>query len=191
VLGQVITQLEDNDASVRGLGVIAGLADFKQRYDDQTPALDVNLAAKLASGDVGHVTYIKPSPIACEHPGIGPVGVGVDWTRKVVNEIGASQYWERCAIIITYDDYGGFYDHVAPPQLDALGCGFRVPCIIISPYAKKGFIDHTPLEHSSLCKFAETLFGIPAMTARDAQSADMLEAFDFTQAPRDFSDFKY
>ena len=108
-----------------------------------------------------------------------------------MNEIGSSQYWSKCAIFITYDDYGGFYDHVPPPQVDQLGLGFRVPCTVVSPYAKKGFVDHTQFEHSSLLKFAETLFGIPAMTARDAAAADMTDAFDFTQTPRDFSEFRF
>src|SRR5581483_1325490 len=166
VVGQLITTLEDNDASVKGLDVVSALPDFAQCYDDQTAALDVNLAALLAQGKVGNVTWIKPSPLVCEHPGIGPVSAGVDWTRKVVNEIGASAYWGRCVILITFDDYGGFYDHVAPPQVDKLGYGFRVPCIIVSPYAKKGFVDHTPLDHASLCKLAETLFGIAPMATR-------------------------
>ncbi len=191
IVGQLITSLEDNDASVSGLDVVAALPDFKQRYDDQTATLDTNLAALLASGQVGNVTYIKPAPFACEHPGVGPVGFGCDWTRKVVNEIGNSQYWNHCAILITFDDYGGFYDHVAPPQLDKLGLGFRVPCIIVSPYAKKGFVDHTQYEHASLCKFSEKVFGLPAMSTRDAASADMTDAFDFTQQPRSFADFHF
>src|SRR5262249_48668145 len=95
-----------------------------------------------------------------------------------------------CAIFITWDDFGGFYDHVPPPQVDYLGLGFRVPCLVVSPFAKKGFVDHTQLEHSSLCKFAESLFGLPAMTARDAAAKGMMEASDFKQTPRKFSEFK-
>jgi phospholipase C len=191
VVGQLITSLEDNEVSVSGLDVLSGLPDFKQRYDDQTAALDMNLAGLLASGAVGNVTYIRPAPLVCEHPGVGLVGLGADWTRKVVNEIGNSPYWSHCAILITWDDYGGWYDHVPPPQLDKLGLGFRVPCIVVSPYAKRGFVDHTQYEHASLCKFAETAFGLPAMSSRDAQSADMTDAFDFSQVPRSFSEFQF
>jgi phospholipase C len=190
-IGQLITTLEDNDASIKGLDVVSALPDFATRYDSTTASLDQNLAGLLAAGNCGNVTWIRPAPLVCEHPGIGLVGLGAEWTRNVVNAIGASQYWGHCVIFITYDDYGGFYDHVAPPQLDALGLGPRVPCTIISPYAKKGFVDHTLYEHSSLCKFAETVFGLPAMSARDAQSADMTNAFDFTQPPRSFADFKF
>ena len=107
-----------------------------------------------------------------------------------MNAIGASQYWDRCVIFITWDDFGGFYDHVPPPQVDSMGLGFRVPCLIVSPYAKKGYVDHTQYEHSSICKFAESLYDLPAMTARDAAANDMMNAFDFTQKPRPFSDFK-
>ena len=105
--------------------------------------------------------------------------------------VGASQYWGSCAILITWDDYGGFYDHVPPPQVDDLGLGFRVPCIVLSPYARKGAIDSTLYEHSSCVKLAETVFGIPAMTARDAAANDLTNAFDFNQAPRDFSEFYF
>ncbi|HZU95228.1 MAG TPA: alkaline phosphatase family protein [Planctomycetota bacterium] len=190
-IGQLITTLEDNDASVKGLDVVSALPDFAHCYDSNTAAMDVNLAPLLQSGEVGNVTWIRPAPLVCEHPGVSSVTAGAAWTKAVVNEIGASQYWDHCAILITFDDYGGWYDHVAPPQLDYLGLGFRVPCIIVSPYAKKGFVDKTQLEHASLCKFAETIFGLPAMSTRDAQSADMTEAFDFTQPPRPFSDFKF
>src|SRR5581483_6403688 len=144
-----------------------------------------------AQGQVGHVTWIKPSPFNCEHPGISSVKTGTEWTRKIVNQIGASQYWGRCAILITWDDFGGFYDHVAPPQVDNLGLGFRVPCIVVSPYAKKGAVCHTQYEHSSMMKFAETVFGLPAMSSRDAASGDMTDCFDFTQTPRDFSEFHF
>jgi phospholipase C len=177
--------------SIKGLDVVTALPDFALCYDDQTSALDTNLGPLLAAGKVGNVTYIRPAGFASEHPGLGPVGAGADWTRKVVNEIGNSKYWSHCAIFITFDDYGGFYDHVPPPQLDRLGLGFRVPCIVVSPYAKRGYVDSTLYEHSSLLKFAETIFRLPAMSSRDARSADMTNAFDFAQPPRSFTEFAF
>jgi phospholipase C len=188
---QLLAALEGNAASIKALDVAASLPSFATNYDETTATLDTNLAGLLASGQVGQYTYIKPAPLVCEHPGISPVGQGAEWTRNVVNAIGQSQYWDHCAILITFDDSGGFYDHVAPPQVDRLGLGFRVPCIVISPYAKKGYVDHTLYEHSSLCKFTETVFGLPPMSARDAASADMTNAFDFAQPARPFSDFKF
>jgi phospholipase C len=78
---------------------------------------------------------------------------------------------------------------VTPPVVDALGCGFRVPCLVISPYAKKGVVDHTVTETVSLPKTAETFFGIPPMATRDAKANDLTTAFDFSQPARPFSDF--
>jgi phospholipase C len=186
-----LENLMNNAGSMKAIDVLTALPDFGTQYDDQTSNLDQNLAGLLSQGAVGHVTWFKPAPYVCEHPAWGEVDKGAEWTRQLVNAIGASSYWDHCAIIITWDDFGGFYDHVAPPQVDQFGLGFRVPCILISPYAKKGFVDHTQFEHSSLCKFAETVFGLPPMSTRDAASADMTDAFDFTQQPRAFSDFHF
>ena len=94
-----------------------------------------------------------------------------------------SSFWNSTAIFISWDDFGGFYDHVAPPQLDAWGLGPRVPLLIISPYSKSGYIEHQQLEFSSVVKFIEELFQLPFLTARDTNSNDMFDAFDFTQAP--------
>jgi phospholipase C len=186
----VLAELEDNnDGSVECLDCVASLASFNQRFM-KVPSLSSSLAGLLAKG-VGNVTWIKPACANCEHPGLSDVPTGVAWTKQVINTIGQSQYWNHCAIFVTWDDFGGFYDHVAPPQVDYLGLGFRVPCLVVSPFAKKGFVDHTQYEHSSLCKFAESLFGLPAMTARDAAASDMTNGFDFTQPPRKFSDFQF
>ncbi len=189
VVGQVATLVEDNYASIEMIDAAKGLADFSTNYNT-TASLDQNLAGLLAQGTVGNVTWIRPSAGDSEHPALGAVDDGSAWTMSVVNAIGQSQYWSKCAIFIVWDDYGGFYDHVAPPQVDQFGLGFRVPCIVLSPYAKQG-VDHTQLEHSSVVKFAETVFGLPTMTARDAAAADLTDAFDFTQTPRPFSDFHF
>jgi len=76
------------------------------------------------------------------------------------------------------------YDHVPPPQIDAFGLGFRVPCLIISPYAKEGFIDHTQAEFSSILKFVEAVHSLPPLTQRDARASNLFEAFEFSQSPR-------
>jgi phospholipase C len=94
-----------------------------------------------------------------------------------------SQYWQSTAIIITWDDYGGFYDHVKPPYIDAYGEGFRVPALVISPWAKPGFIDHTQYEFSSLLRLAEDNFQLATLGHRDSLVNDMMNSFDFNQAP--------
>jgi phospholipase C len=95
-----------------------------------------------------------------------------------------SKYWNSTAIFVTWEDWGGWYDHVAPPQVDSLGLGFRLPCLVISPYAKQGFVDHTQTDFTSILKFIETVHSLPPLTGRDAAASSMQEAFDFSQAPR-------
>jgi phospholipase C len=105
----------------------------------------------------------------------------------IVNVVGESPYWPSSAIFVTWDDFGGFFDHVAPPQVDQYGYGFRVPCLVISPFAKAGFIDSTVNDHTSILKFVETRFGLSPLSTRDAAANSFLEAFDFTQPPRPFA----
>jgi phospholipase C len=112
----------------------------------------------------------------------------------VVNAIGASKYWNTSAIIVTWDDWGGFYDNAAPPQLDYRGLGIRVPCLIISPYAKRGHVSHVQYEYGSILRFIEEVNGIPpgsigptSLGYTDARANSLDDAFDFTQKPRKFS----
>ena len=85
---------------------------------------------------------------------------------------------------MTWDDFGGFYDHVPPPHLDLYGLGPRVPAMVISPWAKRGLIDHDQMDFASVLKFIETVFELPSLTARDGRANDMLSAFDFSGAPQ-------
>jgi phospholipase C len=97
--------------------------------------------------------------------------------------------WEKMAIFITWDDWGGWYDHVAPPKAEEwkdgtqFRYGPRVPCLVVSPYAKKGYISKTLRSHVSLLAFCEKLFEIKPLTARDKAADDMSDCFDLTQAP--------
>jgi phospholipase C len=187
---QILANVADFDQSIKLIDVATALPSFQTNYVE-TPELDQKLEQILASGGGANVVWIKPHAFNSEHPGLGGVAQGAEWTRQIVNAIGESPYWGHCAIFITWDDYGGFYDHVAPPQVDAFGLGFRVPCIVLSPWAKKGFVDHTLYEHSSLVRFAEDRFGISPMASRDAAATGMSGAFDFSQAPRSFSEFRF
>ena len=137
----------------------------------------------LKNGSLPQVSWVMPSDKLSEHPP-NNMTVGMDWVVNVVNSIMNSQYWNSTAIIVTWDEYGGFYDHVAPPQIDKYGLGFRVPAIIISPYAKAGFIDHTQYQFESMLKFIEWRFNLPPLTERDAHANNLLNAFDFSQKPR-------
>jgi hypothetical protein len=118
-----------------------------------------------------------------EHPP-NTACLGENWTVTQLNAIMNGPDWNSTAIFITWDDFGGFYDHVPPPQVDGFGLGMRVPLLIISPYAKAGYISHTQYEFASILKFIETRFGLPPMATRDANANDMTDSFDFTQTPR-------
>jgi phospholipase C len=130
------------------------------------------------------VAWIMPETDALsEHPPYN-ITAGQDYVVKEINDIMKSQYWSSSAIILTWDDYGGWYDHATPPQLDQYGLGFRVPALIISPFAKQGFVDDTLSEHASTLKLIETVFHLPSLGTRDVKASNLLDAFNFNQQPR-------
>jgi phospholipase C len=105
------------------------------------------------------------------------------YVTKLINAVMQSHYWANCAIILVWEDYGGFYDHVPPIQTDEYGFGFRVPALVISPYSRSGVVIHTLYDLTSPLKLIETKFGLAALTTRDAASNTMLECFDFSPQP--------
>jgi len=127
------------------------------------------------------VSWLVTGPES-EHP-VNSISYGENWTVTQVNAVMQGPDWSSTAIFITWDDYGGFYDHVAPPGLDQFGLGPRVPLLIISPYAKPGHISHTRYEFSSVLKFIEERWGLPTLTERDAEAYDTVDSFDFSQTP--------
>jgi len=134
------------------------------------------------NGNLPNVCWIV-SGATSEHPPDSSC-VGENWTVQQINAIMQGPDWNSSAIFLTWDDFGGFYDHVPPPKVDNFGFGPRVPLMIISPFAKQGFVTHTQYEFSSLLKFAEKRFNLPPLTVRDTDANDMTDAFDFTQNPR-------
>ncbi len=106
------------------------------------------------------------------------------YVTGLVNAVMQSPEWDSTVIFLAWDDWGGFYDHVAPPQVDQYGYGIRVPSMVIGPYVKESYIDHTTYSFESWLKITEERFGIVPMTSRDTGADDMLGAFDFTQKPR-------
>jgi len=129
------------------------------------------------------VTWVTPQFALSEHPEYNFCH-GENWTTQVVDAIMQSPMWKDTAIFITWDDWGGFYDHVAPPQVDEFGFGIRVPLLVISPYAKPAFIDHQRGEFSTVLRFIEDNWGLTQLTHRDRDSVNLSEAFDFGQEPR-------
>jgi phospholipase C len=135
----------------------------------------------VRDGKLAEVTWAVPPVGLNEHPGGPSVCMGENWTVRYINAIMRSKFWPSTAIFVVWDDFGGFYDHVPPPHYDVMGLGPRVPLLIISPWAKEGYVDGTTYELSSVVKFIETIFGLRSLTQRDAQSDNMLGAFDFDQ----------
>ena len=125
------------------------------------------------------VAFYKPVGAKNQHPGYSTILEGDLDVKEVVDAIRQSPIWSSTAIIITYDEYGGFWDHVSPPQIDRWGVGTRIPAIIISPFAKKGYIDHTFYETTSILKFIENRFELTPLSTRDAQANGLENAFKF------------
>ncbi|HTU42122.1 MAG TPA: alkaline phosphatase family protein [Candidatus Aquilonibacter sp.] len=123
---------------------------------------------------LGHELNDHPPESICQ---------GENETVLYMNALMQSPEWNSSAVFLTWDDDGGFYDHVAPPNVDRFGFGPRVPLIIISPYAMPGYISHTQYEFSSVLKFIEELFGLPSLTSRDGDANDTTDSFDFNQTP--------
>lgn len=140
-------------------------------------------AIDAKAGNLPAVSWIStPSPVS-EHPPSSTCE-GENWTVSLLQALASGPHWNDSAMFITWDDFGGFYDHVAPTQIDKFGLGFRVPLLVVSPFAKPGYIDHTRAEFSSVLKFIETNWDLPPLTDRDRDSPDMTQVFDFHQTPR-------
>ena len=134
-------------------------------------------------GELPNVSWFIPEVIYSEHPPLS-ARIGEQDSVRLVSAVSESPLWKSSAIFLTWDDFGGFYDHVPPPQIDAIGLGFRVPTLVVSPFAKPGFVCHTQFEHSSLVKFIETNFELGSLGKRDVKANDMMDCFDFSQKPQ-------
>jgi phospholipase C len=143
-------------------------------------------AVDVKNGTLSDVSWMIGAPGGDEHPSADIQTGQNSVADDVVNNLGGSDYWDSVAMFVTWDCFGGFYDHVVPPQVDQYGYGFRVPCLVISPYAKEGFLDGATNDHTSILKFVEDRYGLSPLSTRDAAANNMSEAFDFTQTPRAF-----
>jgi len=149
---------------------------------------ECNVFQDVSSGTLPQVSWVIPEEDDSDHPG-GPSSLddGPAWVGAVVNAIGKSKYWKSTAVIVTWDDWGGFYDHEKPPFFDTMGgLGFRVPLLVISPYVPKGEITKTQYEFASILKFVEGTFGLGSMGTTDVRATSISDMFDFNQKPRGY-----
>jgi uncharacterized protein (TIGR03437 family) len=135
------------------------------------------------TGKLPQVSWIIPNSGLSEHPPAS-IATGMNYVTGLVNAVMNSPEWNSTAIFIAWDDWGGFYDHVDPPKVDQYGLGIRVPGLVISPYARQGYVDHKTYSFESWLKLIEERFGVMPMTGRDNTANDMTDAFDFTQQLR-------
>ena len=151
-----------------------------------------NILQDIKNGKLPAVSWVIPGGLQSDHAG-GNNGTGPSWVASVVNAIGGSQYWSSTAIFITWDDWGGWYDHVAPKVIhdgrswgSGYAYGFRVPLVIVSPYANPGYVSHVTHDFSSILRFTEEVFGLPSLGFGDAYADDLFDSFNFGQQPRAF-----
>jgi phospholipase C len=159
------------------------------KYGNGTPGQAAHLHDEqeflraLSDNTLPAVAFVKPAGADDEHPGYASLARGQQHVADLVQAVQQSPAWADTAIIITYDENGGFWDHVAPPKGDRWGPGTRVPTIVISPYAKKGYVDHTQYDTTSILKLIEDRWGLAPLSTRDAAANGLANAFDFSQTP--------
>ena len=146
---------------------------------------ETNVFADIANHKLASLTWVTPSAVNSDHPGFKE-DYGPSWVAQIVNAVGESSYWKSTAIVVVWDDWGGWYDHVAPKHFGYGELGFRVPMIVISPYAKAGTVSHTQYEFGSILQFAEDTFGLGRLGTTDVRASSIADTLDFTQKPIKF-----
>jgi phospholipase C len=157
-------------------------------YTTQSPA---PILTDIANGQLPSVSWVIPAGQNSDHAGSTATTGGPSWVASIVNAIGTSSYWSNTAIIVTWDDWGGWYDHVPPPRVVNDGVswgsgyiyGFRVPLIVISPYAKAAYISHVNHDFGSILNLIEKTFGLSSLGYADAYADDLSDCFDYNQTP--------
>jgi len=162
------------------LGMISSVAGNTSRVAHEK-ILGGAFLSDVKTGNLPAVSWIMPDDNESDHPPY-PLSVGQSYVKGLVSAIQSSQYWQSTVIFLTWDDYGGWYDHVVPPQVDKMGDGFRVPMIMISPMAKPGVVDHTFSDHTSIMKFIERVFNLPHVATRDKAASDLMDGLSPTAA---------
>lgn len=160
-----------------------------QRY---CPDWDTNIVSPPAQffqdvhkGALADVTWIVPDWRDSDHS-LSRSDTGPSWVGSIVDAVGQSRYWASTVVFVIWDDSGGWYDHVPPPQKDFDGLGVRVPLLVVSPYAKLGHVTHVQYEAASLVRFVESTFGLAPLAESDRRANDLRDCFDFNQQPRTF-----
>jgi phospholipase C len=146
---------------------------------------ETNIFSDISGNALPSVSWVIPEENNSDHPGTSQ-DKGPQWVASVVNAIGESSYWNSTAIVLVWDDWGGFYDNLAPVIMDYGGLGFRVPAIIISPYARPGYISKTPYEFGSILKYIEQNWNLGSLGTSDQRASSIIDSFNYSQTPIPF-----
>ncbi len=146
---------------------------------------NTEILSDIAKEQLPEVVWVMPSGQASDHALVND-GTGPSWVAAIVNAIGTSKYWKDTAIFITWDDWGGWYDHVAPPIYNSYEYGFRVPLIVVSPWARSHYVSHETHDFGSILRFIEQTFELPSLGFADLRADDLSDCFDFERKPVQF-----
>ncbi|HEX6507032.1 MAG TPA: alkaline phosphatase family protein [Chloroflexota bacterium] len=140
-------------------------------------------ASDVRKGRLADITWLVADVRESEHPPQS-MCLGENWTVRQINAIESSRFWKSTAIVVSWDDFGGFYDHVIPPTVSNSGYGPRIPAIVISPYARRGMVDHAMYDFSSVVRLMESAFHLQHLGSYERFAGDLRSAFDFAMPPR-------
>jgi phospholipase C len=179
--------------TLNGFDVIASVR-YGPEWGTNFAMPQTKIFGDITGGTLPSVSWVIPGDNESDHPG-EPVDRGPSWVASVVNAIGESSYWDSTAIVIVWDDWGGFYDNAVPQQFDDNlgGLGFRVPCMVVSPYAiagtsvQGGYISHTQYEFGSILRYIEDTFNLGRLGTTDVRATSIGNVFDYSQPPRAFT----
>jgi phospholipase C len=147
---------------------------------------NTNIFKDLKGGSLPAVSWVIPTLFDSDHPASGCNG-GPRWVTSVVNAAGTSRYWKNTAIVLLWDDWGGWYDPVPPPQVNYTSDGMRIPLLVISPYALPHNVSHTEYNYGSILRFIEETFKLGSLGTTDASANSLMDSFNFTQTPNTFT----
>ena len=167
--------------------VISSVYNDQSEWNAHISSPETSILNDISNNALPQMSWVVPDAQNSDHPGYSSKDTGPSWVASIVNTIGKSKYWDSTAVIILWDDWGGFYDPVAPPPLDNQGGpGFRVPMIVVSPYVPQNEVSHTVYEFGSIIRFIEDTWSLGRLGTTDGTCTSMADMFNFSQSPRNF-----
>lgn len=153
-----------------------------KEWDTNVVSPQTQILTDIANGALPAMSWVIPDEGDSDHPGNNS-DRGPSWVTSVVNAVGESRYWKTSVVIVLWDDWGGLYDNLSPPHKNYGGLGFRVPAIVVSPYAKKGYVSLTPYEFGSVLKYIEGNWRLGSLHTTDKRSTSIIDCLDYSQKP--------